>query len=153
MNTIKIDPNNLSARRCQTDDLLFVHDLLKKNMAETMFRNRGEEWNSDLFWEKTKPGSIIIVEYQDRPIAFFDAFKEGDFLHLLNINVAEEFQNQGIGRYMLALVEGKAREMELMKIILEVFPDNPSRYLYTRYGFNKVGMRDGCWVMEKTIDY
>lgn len=143
----------LKVRLCQAEDLYFVHDLLKENMARLMFEQWGRKWDSESFWRKIKPEDITIIEYDAERVAFFQSFDDKGALHLLNIDVAKGFQNRGIGTHMLSLVEEKAREAGMPKIFLEVIPHNPSRYLYTRYGFKKVGMRDGCWVMEKMIDY
>ncbi len=141
----------LNVRNCQEKDLLFVESLLKRNMEEAMFKHWGEKWNSALFWEKTNPASITLIEYKGEPIAFFDAFEEKGFLHLLNMNVVEEFQRQGIGGYMLSLLEKKAQKMRLEKIFLEVFLDNNARLLYEKNGYKYVGKKNHCWIMEKMI--
>lgn len=142
---------DLNVRSCNIEDLVFVHDLLKRNMEASMFRHWGEAWNSDLFWEKTKADSIIIIEHEGKKIAFFDAVIEGRVLHLININVEKEFQGQGIGGYMLSLAEKKALRLGAEKIALEVFPDNPSVALYEARGFVKVGEENSCFLMEKVL--
>jgi ribosomal protein S18 acetylase RimI-like enzyme len=158
MSIEKIDPiNDLALRDCSSDDLIFVHDLLIKNTGIYIDKYWGG-WDDKLFWEKTNKDSIVILEYHGQKIAFFDRKIEEGVMHIMNIDVAEEFLKQGIGSFILSLIEKEAYEAKARKIALEVFTDNPSVSLYERNGFEKVCtdgkpiIKDDCFSMEKLLD-
>ena len=65
-----------------------------------------------------------------------------DEAHLLNIAVAGEWQNQGIGRAFLEHMIGVARSSGCQIVYLEVRPSNVSaRHLYRTVGFQQIAIR------------
>jgi ribosomal-protein-alanine N-acetyltransferase len=65
-----------------------------------------------------------------------------DEAHLLNVAVAPEWQNQGIGRAFLDHLVGAARAASCQIIYLEVRPSNVSaRHLYRTMGFQQIAIR------------
>jgi len=65
-----------------------------------------------------------------------------DEAHLLNIAVAAEWQNQGIGRAFLAHMIGVAQSAGCQIIYLEVRPSNVcARHLYRTVGFQQIAIR------------
>jgi [ribosomal protein S18]-alanine N-acetyltransferase len=75
-------------------------------------------------------------------VAYFVAMAGVDELHLLNITVAPEWQNQGHGSRLMDDVQALARHQRLATLWLEVRMGNVrARALYRRYGFAEVGLR------------
>lgn len=65
-----------------------------------------------------------------------------DEAHLLNIAVAAECQNQGIGRHFLGHVIEVARAAGCQIVYLEVRPSNlGARHLYRSMGFQQIAIR------------
>ena len=65
-----------------------------------------------------------------------------DEAHLLNIAVASEWQNQGIGRAFLHHLIEVARKATCQIIYLEVRPSNlAARHLYRAVGFQQIAIR------------
>jgi ribosomal-protein-alanine N-acetyltransferase len=65
-----------------------------------------------------------------------------DEAHLLNIAVAPEWQNQGIGRAFLAHMVQVARDAACQIVYLEVRPSNvAARHLYRKLGFQQIAIR------------
>jgi ribosomal-protein-alanine N-acetyltransferase len=65
-----------------------------------------------------------------------------DEAHLLNIAVASQWQNQGIGRAFLAHMIGVAQSAGCQIIYLEVRPSNVcARHLYRTVGFQQIAIR------------
>jgi [ribosomal protein S18]-alanine N-acetyltransferase len=65
-----------------------------------------------------------------------------DEAHLLNVAVAEEWQNQGIGRAFLGHLIEVARAAGCQIIYLEVRPSNvTARHLYRTIGFQQIAIR------------
>jgi [ribosomal protein S18]-alanine N-acetyltransferase len=77
-----------------------------------------------------------------RLVAYFVAMAGVDELHLLNITVAPEWQNQGHGSRLLDGVQALARQQRLASLWLEVRIGNArARAFYRRHGFAEVGLR------------
>ena len=65
-----------------------------------------------------------------------------DEAHLLNIAIASEWHNQGIGRDFLMHMVEVAREAGAQIVYLEVRPSNLSaRHLYRKAGFQQIAIR------------
>lgn len=65
-----------------------------------------------------------------------------DEAHLLNIAIASEWHNQGIGRDFLGCMVEVARGAGAQIVYLEVRPSNlPARHLYQRMGFQQIAIR------------
>ncbi len=69
-----------------------------------------------------------------------------DEAHLLNIAVAPEWQNQGIGRHFLGHMIEVARSTGCQIVYLEVRPSNVgARHLYRSMGFQQIAIRPGYY--------
>jgi ribosomal-protein-alanine N-acetyltransferase len=65
-----------------------------------------------------------------------------DEAHLLNIAVAPEWQNQGVGGVFLSHVVQVARTAACQIVYLEVRPSNlAARHLYRKLGFQQIAIR------------
>ena len=65
-----------------------------------------------------------------------------DEAHLLNIAIASEWQNQGVGRAFLAHTIEVARSAACQIVYLEVRPSNVgARHLYRTVGFQQIAIR------------
>jgi ribosomal-protein-alanine N-acetyltransferase len=65
-----------------------------------------------------------------------------DEAHLLNIAVAPEWQNQGLGRAFLSHMVRVARDAACQIVYLEVRPSNlAARHLYRKMGFQQIAIR------------
>lgn len=148
----KVDlANRLIDRSCGSDDYEFVHDISMQNMKEYVEKYWGE-WNSELFKAKINKNNITLIEYNGQNVAFFDIETIGDELYLHNMQVAKEFQNQGIGAHILFLIGNKANGMNVKKIKLKVFVDNPAVTFYEKNGFIIVEQTGNYLCMEKVIN-
>jgi N-acetylglutamate synthase-like GNAT family acetyltransferase len=141
---------DLAARKCAEKDLAFVHDLSFANMKEYVDRHWGG-WQDDLFWEDIKEENITIIKRLGEPVGFFDVTIEGYVMRLRNIQVKQDLQGQGVGRYMMASVFRRAKNQKMMKIVLRVFADNPAIGFYERLGFAVVEQDGSSLMMEKTV--
>lgn len=65
-----------------------------------------------------------------------------DELHLLNITVSPTIRKLGLGKRMMAAIEGVARQQSIPRIILEVRPSNLAALsLYESLGYEQIGVR------------
>lgn len=153
MNSMKKENDilkNLSVRKCTEKDLAFVHDLSLANMQEYVDRHWGG-WKDDLFWSDIDEKNIRIIEQSGKPVGFFDVVIEGEAMRIRNIQIKADLHKQGIGKYMMAIILRRAKNLKMTKITLRVFVDNPAVGFYERLGFN-VAQEDGSsLVMERSV--
>ncbi len=65
-----------------------------------------------------------------------------DEMHLLNFTIDPDHQGKGWGRYLLAAVKSRAREMNCQRLLLEVRQSNVRAIrLYRADGFTQIGLR------------
>jgi len=77
---------------------------------------------------------------------YFIAMFGADEMHLLNLTVAPPEQGRGHARYMLDALCALARRHRASQLWLEVRESNErAAALYERYGFRRVGMRQGYY--------
>ncbi len=81
----------------------------------------------------------VIVGYSVATIAAGEA-------HLLNLSIAAEWQQRGLGAALLGFIVKLARDYAASRIFLEVRPSNTAaRALYSRAGFTEIGLRRGYY--------
>lgn len=131
-NMISFDRLNL--RNCRDSDYGFVHNLTRNNMKRWIDKYWGG-WDSDKFRADFKKKNIKIVEYVRKRIGFYDIEPKEDFLYIHNVQLIKSFQGKGIGKYIIAQIEGTLFTSGKNKIVLEVFRDNPAKKLYLKLGF------------------
>ena len=95
-------------------------------------------WDEDLqrarFDASFEPEEIQIITTGGRDAGFIAARRLPDEIQLLNLMVAPEFQNLGIGSAVLRELLAGARQSGL-PVRLQVMKVNPARRLYERLGF------------------
>ncbi len=73
-----------------------------------------------------------------------------DEAHLLNICVAPEFQNQGLGLTLMNYLMDFTRTRKVRTLYLEVRMSNRSAiHLYQAMGFNEIGVRENYYPARK----
>ena len=100
------------------------------------------------------------IEYliDDKSVAYLEYSLIYDRMELDNIQVDEEYRNQGIGTKLMAHLVSLAIEYRVENITLEVRVSNEiARELYKRFGFREVALRkyyygdEGGILMEKNV--
>lgn len=125
----------LHYRRMRTADLAEVAQLEKSLYAfPWSLGNFRDSVNAGYdCWTVTHGGSVI--GYAILMIALDEA-------HLLNIAVAAEWQNQGIGRNFLKHMVAVAKSAACQIVYLEVRPSNlAARHLYRAMDFQQIAIR------------
>ena len=87
---------------------------------------------------------IVKGSYLDPKVlwAYCILFPAVDELHLLNITVAPQLRKLGIGKRMMAAIEGVSAQQKMPRIILEVRPTNTAAVsLYQQLGYEQIGVR------------
>jgi ribosomal protein S18 acetylase RimI-like enzyme len=146
-----IKNQSLRLRKCQSSDYRFCHDISKRAMAPYFDKYFGG-WDSKIFKKNFKISQISIIEYKQRRIGLYAREIKDDYLHILNIQVSGNFQGKGIGSFILAQLEKKAKEKKLKKLSLQVFKGNPAIKLYKKTGFKPIKTKNRSVFMEKNLN-
>ena len=125
----------LNYRRMRTADLAEVAHLEKTLYAFP--------WSIGNFRDSVNAGyDCWVVSHGEAVIGYAILMVALDEAHLLNIAIAAEWQNQGIGGDFLDQVVAIARQAACQIVYLEVRPSNlAARHLYRRMGFQQIAIR------------
>lgn len=137
----KVFPNSVPRK-----DLMRLRRMRSSDLPQVLAienANYDFPWSEGVFQDCLRVNySCWICEEDDKILGFCIisiAVGEG---HILNINVAPDEQNQGIGRMMLKHLIEVARHKGVQTIFLEVRPSNEGAIaLYDSMGFNEIGVR------------
>jgi ribosomal-protein-alanine N-acetyltransferase len=100
-------------------------------------------WSRANFMDALAAGyQMQILLAGDVVLGYFVAMQGVDEVHLLNITVAPAYQGQGWSHLMLDALALWSRGQKAQWLWLEARVGNHrALHVYTRYGFNRVGMR------------
>jgi len=107
-------------------------------------------WNSDIYKRGLDTQSTNIIMIDGDKAGFF-VFRLNENAHIANIQLSTNFQNRGIGHYVLNLCESKGKDNGFSELYLEVFLNNPARILYERCGFKTYKTTESHYKMKKII--
>ncbi len=87
-----------------------------------------------------------IVRHDDTIIGYVGMWVILDESHITNIAIHPDYQNRGIGRFVLESMFRRARELGSTKMTLEVRVSNAGAiHLYRSLGFQDRGIRKGYY--------
>ncbi len=69
----------------------------------------------------------------------------------IGIALIPEMRSQGIGTELMKRTMMHAKKLRIRKISLSVEPENPSRKLYEKLGFEKIGISGTSWTMVASL--
>jgi len=145
-----LDKSKLFIRGFKEDDYWFCYRLTKRNMLDYVRKYQGG-WDAKAYREHFNSDSIKIVEYNNRRIGLYNVQKREKELFIIDVQVSRQFQNKGLGTYLIEVIEGDARKKKIGKLTLGVYWDNPSFNLYKRLGFKVFKKKKYFAVMGKNI--
>ncbi len=108
-------------------------------------------WSDGIFRDCLRVGYCCwVVEQEDVVIGYGILQVVARESHILNLCVHPAYQRQGFGRALLVRLLDLARDHRADTVLLEVRPTNEAAIvLYTRMGFNEVGVRSGYYPGRK----
>ena len=83
---------------------------------------------------------ICVAEYENDVVAFLsiEVYRDGGFIYLDDLSVADRCRNKGIGTKLIHAAEKYAREIGITKIVFHVDKANEDAYrLYLRLGYSE----------------
>ncbi len=142
---------SIELQECGDADGEFIRSLTRENFFEVMSRTVGWDEHRHLS-EPVDPASYQLVYRGTERIGFLRERLEKDCLYLVTIQLLSHERGNGVGTYLLSLVEEHARGAEKACVRLRVFRENRASALYRRLGYTVVASDDHSLLMEKAVD-
>jgi len=96
-------------------------------------------------WQTKRP---LIIMYGNQPIGTIYMFENENYIEIGQFYLLPEYQNEGIGSYLLSSVlENSDKTGLLAKLV--VLKVNPAISLYRRHGFKIVDSNEYQYLMER----
>lgn len=94
------------------------------------------------------PGTHYLLDTDGdsgEPRGFVLSRSAADEEELLLIAVRPQFRDAGVGADLMRRFLDAAGERGIAKVFLEMRADNPAAHLYRKFGFEKIGVRNGYY--------
>jgi ribosomal-protein-alanine N-acetyltransferase len=132
-------------RKMTTEDLLAVVEV--ENICFTT------PWSEDSFRNELTTNMLAVyyvAEVDQRVVGYAGMWHVMDELHITNVAVHPEFRGKKIGNQLLEALIGFSSSGPYTGMTLEVRVSNDVAInLYTKYGFEKLGIRKGYYQDNK----
>lgn len=140
-------------RECTLEDFDFLFELKKQNFKWYVDKIWG--WNDedqkkrlrDDLNEHLNHKKIVVLNKKDIG-SYATHITENNDLFINEISIIKEYQNKGIGTDILRKQIAEC-ENKNMKVLLQVFKENPAKKLYERLGFKIYNETETHYQMEK----
>lgn len=127
--------HSLALQPATVEDLPFLLALRKATMQEHMERAGAPATDADhLARIQYHFDDAQIVWVDGRPAGLFKHYRDTGGWHILQIQIAPDFQGMGLGRRLIEPVLDRA-DAEGAPVTLSVLKGNPAQRLYTALGF------------------
>ena len=148
------DEELLNLRSCSILDKDFVYQTKKiamKPYIEKIWGSWDDEFQTERFNKNFNPQFTQIVQYLEKDIGILIVEEELDTFQVDNIQILPEYQNRGIGSFLLIQIIKKARKIG-KSVTLQVLKTNPdAKKLYERLGFEEVGGTEFHFQMKNSV--
>lgn len=138
----------------KTEDLLNLRPMTKQDLDQIMaieVRAYPYPWTRGIFRDCLKHDYHCLLHEQDGAIIAYGVISAAvEEMHILNLTVTPDRQQQGLGKRLLTTLEMIGRGLDAKTCFLEVRPSNTSAIrLYLNHGFNEVGLRKNYYPTQQ----
>jgi ribosomal protein S18 acetylase RimI-like enzyme len=141
-----------SLRPVSDADSLWLWSLKRATMKAYVEQTWGR-WDdteqAERFRQGFRPADVSIIVLDGHDAGLLHVERSPGEINLVNIQVAPEFQNRGLGTEVMHALLAEARR-EKLPLRLQVLRVNPARRLYERIGFAVAGETDTHYQMRWT---
>lgn len=146
----RVDSNKIRYRPATENDYEIIYNLSKENMEAEVVKHFGN-WDDELFRKNFCTKTNTIIEYNQSFIGFFAWGNINNVGYIHNIQIKKEFQRNGIGCLVLAMIDKLAKRAGLKELRLRVFKDTPAEIFYSNNGYLDLEVKRGQVLMVKKI--
>tara|TARA_R110002110_G_scaffold54145_2_gene155680 strand:+ start:2408 stop:2911 length:504 start_codon:yes stop_codon:yes gene_type:complete len=136
------DEHGLGPTEIRPGDLTHLNAVMHV-MDRAFPKTYGEGWNNHQCRSMlSMPNARLLIAFRQGAVCgFVISRRAADEEELLMIAVAPECQSQGVGYLLLDHMLETARAHQVASVFLEMRADNPAEKLYTKFGFQRIGLR------------
>lgn len=136
------------------EELLTLRPLQEQDLDRIMVieeRAYPYPWTRGIFSDCLKHNYHCLLHEDNGEIIAYGVISAAvEEMHILNLTVEPEKQNQGLGKRLLTTLEMIGRGLDAKECFLEVRPSNTSAIrLYTKHGFNEIGLRKNYYPADQ----
>jgi GNAT superfamily N-acetyltransferase len=96
-------------------------------------------------WQRKRPE---VITCDNKPIGTMGVIENEDYIEIVQFFLLPDYQNKGIGTYLLKRILDKADDLERV-VKLAFLKNNPVKSLYVRNGFQTVQVDERFYYMER----
>lgn len=119
-------------RKAKVEDIAILDAIHTQNMKS--YVEQLYPWNPQLFRKNFIPHHYDVIEINNSIIGFMKVVSSENEIYLAEIQIAQDYQKQGIGTNLIQSVIQEAQTNN-KKLWLKVLKNNPAKKLYQRLGF------------------
>jgi len=140
----------MKLRNATSEDFDFLYRLHRAAMKDYVVQTWGwdETWQQSHFRQHFNPTARQIISVAEKDVGVLIVEESETEIHLSEVEILPEYQNQGIGTSVLKMVLEEA-ESTGKTVALQVLKVNPARSLYERHGFIVTGETTTHYLMER----
>ncbi len=134
--------------------LYFIRDIQQSDLEQILGIEKlayKKGWSMQIFQQSlsSNKGFILCRRGTEKIIGYGICQVVVDEFHILNICIHPQYQQQGLGKLLLAFLLQQARNFACKDVFLEVRESNTiAIHLYFNAGFNEVGTRKNYYPNE-----
>ena len=143
-------------RKAKSADTIRIEELFVE-MLKAIYHTDDIEGYETGYLDKfflDKEDWICVAEYENDVVAFLsiEVHRDGNFVYLDDLSVAEGCRNKGIGTKLIHAAEKYAEEIGITKIVFQVEKENEDAYrLYSRLGYSEDADEGSRIRMNKSV--
>ena len=122
-------------RQATAVDINILDLIYTENMKE--YVEKVYPWDSKLFRDRFIAHDYQVIEINNQIIGFMKVVSSETEIYLAEIQIAKDYQKQGIGSSLIQLVIQEAQTKN-KKLWLKIVKGNPAKKLYQKLGFTKL---------------
>jgi ribosomal protein S18 acetylase RimI-like enzyme len=141
-----------SLRTISDADYLWLWSLNRETMRTYVEQTWGkwdDDWQAERFRKNFRPDHVQVIVLDGHDAGLLHVERSPEEINLVNIQIAPEFQNRGLGTEVMHALLAEARR-EKLPLRLQVLKVNPARRLYERIGFAVVAETETHYQMRWT---
>ncbi len=128
--------------------------MTRENMSHIILSAWGLEWRDETLLETLLDQGLVteVAKRGEKIMGYYCLDQRGDFLFVVSIQVAKEFQRLGVGRRMMERIEEMADKSRLEGVELCVQSNNfQAKGFYEHMGYRLVSKERNNLVMRKIL--
>jgi ribosomal protein S18 acetylase RimI-like enzyme len=140
----------LTTRKATAKDVEFakkIHHLAYREVVEDQFGTWDEAQQDGFFLAKWDPKTTSIIMRGSESVGCISVVEHPDHLFLSEIQIAPEFQGQGIGTQIIKEQMTEADSQDLPLRLQVLHKNERAKHLYERLGFIVCGETDRHFVL------